>query len=372
MWKGNYVDTSSPTYYDDWTWYHNVSSFSALATNVANTDDPSQRAIANLRSKLSETKVNTLVTAAEMHKTVDLVAKTAKRLYESIKAIKRGDYLGLTQSLGLTSTTKQRRRFNKRYNAAKSRDAQEHVYDERSMTRQGTQTHMNDFVADTWLEYSYGWKPLLNDVYGHAQALAELEVKRSNKIYHVSGRAKTQSSKTVKTTVTTDKHPLVRTSNDAWWVEYGCAYKLQGGELNTFSQLGIDNPLEVAWELVPFSFVADWFIPIGSYLKNLTATVGLIFYTGYRSERRFVDTSNVITPNPTVNRGPGKTSYYSGAPLRQTYQSLTMSRTGLIDFPTPMLPGFQNPFGSGADYGLKRATSAIALLQSLFLRKASR
>jgi hypothetical protein len=25
----------------------------------------------------------------------------------------------------------------------------------------------------------------------------------------------------------------------------------------------------VAWELVPYSFVIDWFIPIGSYLDNL-------------------------------------------------------------------------------------------------------
>lgn len=32
---------------------------------------------------------------------------------------------------------------------------------------------------------------------------------------------------------------------------------------------GFDKPLGVAWEATPFSFVADWFFPIGDYLKNL-------------------------------------------------------------------------------------------------------
>jgi len=372
IWKSNYVDAASPTYYDDWTLYQNVSSFSALATNVAEADDPSQRAIANLRKQLSETKVNTLVTAAEMHKTADHLAKTAKRIYESVKALRRGDFMGFTSVLGLTSTTvKQRKRFNKRYKAAKSRDAQEHLYGESSTVRRyGTQSHVSDFAADTMLEYSYAWKPLLFDVYGHAQALAEIAYRKSHAIHHVTGRAKTQSVKTVKSTVAIEQHPITRTSNDARWVTYGCAYKLQGGELNTFSQLGIDNPLEVAWELVPGSFVADWFWPIGEYLKSLTATVGLIFYTGYKSERRFVDTQNVVTPNPAYVRGPGRISYYSGPPLKQSYQALSMTRSGLIDFPMTSLPEVRNPFGNGADYGLGKALNAIALLQSLFLRRA--
>lgn len=33
--------------------------------------------------------------------------------------------------------------------------------------------------------------------------------------------------------------------------------------------LGFTNPAAVLWEATPFSFVVDWFLPIGDYLKTL-------------------------------------------------------------------------------------------------------
>jgi len=32
---------------------------------------------------------------------------------------------------------------------------------------------------------------------------------------------------------------------------------------------GFNNPLSVLWETTPFSFVGDWFFPIGDYLQEL-------------------------------------------------------------------------------------------------------
>lgn len=34
-----------------------------------------------------------------------------------------------------------------------------------------------------------------------------------------------------------------------------------------YPRLGLKDPLSIAWELVPYSFVADWFIPIGAWLQ---------------------------------------------------------------------------------------------------------
>lgn len=39
------------------------------------------------------------------------------------------------------------------------------------------------------------------------------------------------------------------------------------GGLSIPQLLGLQDPELVAWELVPFSFVCDWFIPIGNYLQ---------------------------------------------------------------------------------------------------------
>jgi hypothetical protein len=368
-WYAKYVEP--PTYYDEWYWETNVLKVVGAPQIIAPADDPSQRAIAQLLKKLSDTKVNTLVTAAEMHKTADLIAKTATRLYDAYRAIKRGDFTGLTRSLDLTTPVGERKRFNKRYNKAKSLDAQEHKYSERGVTVVRSKTHVNEFIDKTWLEYSYGWKPLLHDVYGHAQALAETTVERANVVRHVKGRAKTQKSKTAYSVASPDPHPIKRVSNDTRWVEYGIAYRLQGGTLNTFSQFGIDNPLEVLWEVVPFSFVADWFIPIGDFIKSLTATTGLVFYTGYKSTRQLTDLRTEVAPCGTVKRAAaGAYATYSGATMVQTSQSLFIDRTWLSDFPTPMTPEFRNPFGKGDDYGLNKALSSVALLRSLFLRRA--
>jgi hypothetical protein len=49
--------------------------------------------------------------------------------------------------------------------------------------------------------------------------------------------------------------------------------------------LGLTNPLNVAWELVPFSFVVDWFIPIGSFFDGLVPPQGVSRVKGVSSYR---------------------------------------------------------------------------------------
>jgi len=45
--------------------------------------------------------------------------------------------------------------------------------------------------------------------------------------------------------------------------------------MSLINAFGLDNPLAIAWEVVPFSFVVDWFLPINRYLKNISALNGL-------------------------------------------------------------------------------------------------
>jgi hypothetical protein len=48
--------------------------------------------------------------------------------------------------------------------------------------------------------------------------------------------------------------------------------------------MGVVNPLSIAWEVIPFSFVVDWFIPVGQVLEACTATMGLSFVDSWTSE----------------------------------------------------------------------------------------
>jgi len=38
-------------------------------------------------------------------------------------------------------------------------------------------------------------------------------------------------------------------------------------------RISLGNPMELAWELIPFSFVVDWFLPIGNWISALDATL---------------------------------------------------------------------------------------------------
>ena len=63
------------------------------------------------------------------------------------------------------------------------------------------------------------------------------------------------------------------------YTTYGVRVKGEVGVINPnlylLQQLGLLNPASIAWELVPYSFVLDWFSNIGQVLGQFTAFAGL-------------------------------------------------------------------------------------------------
>jgi hypothetical protein len=124
--------------------------------------------------------------------------------------------------------------------------------------------------------------------------------------------------------------------------------------------------MEVAWEIIPFSFVADWFLPVGKFLSHLTATSGLVFVNGYKAIRN-------VSTEEIIYKGNGTTTVIGGLRYGPVIGGGTMSRfrmdqvrVKLDAFPAPQFPNFRDP-RDGKDGGIENALSAIALLQSLFL-----
>lgn len=353
------------------TYYYNAAVFpGSEPTVVLEAEDPYRSAVNDLLRHMTDSKTNTMVTAAEMHKTVNSVAKTATKLYTAIRALKHGDFLGFTTALGVTSESKGgKKRFDKKYAAARGRNL---ARDSRrySFNTTETATRLNSFWSETWLEYKYAWKPLLKDVFDHAKALAELNIAHQNVLRRASGKAKTSRAGTEGFDGGTGGFNWTKTSEVQRFAKVTVYYKLQNGQLNTFIQLGIDNPMEVAWELVPFSFVADWFIPVGEYLRNLTATNGLVFYAGVYSSR-YVAKCRLDTIANGRMQIAGLTKYGpttgSGSATREI---LKIYRSRMTEFPGPQYPPWGDPRDT-KDGGISRATSAIALLQSLFLKQKS-
>lgn len=113
-------------------------------------------------------------------------------------------------------------------------------------------------MSDAYLETTFGWGQMASDAYGAASAI---ERGLSGNGTFVSARA----------TEYTTKHPLG---------SRGFAKVTLGGTiyhpgLRALNQLGLNNPALIAWQNVPLSFVADWFIGLSDALAYMTWGAGL-------------------------------------------------------------------------------------------------
>lgn len=119
-------------------------------------------------------------------------------------------------------------------------------------------------MSERWLEYAYGWSPLLSDIYnildkGFGDIRSE-----------VSSRKTINNVSELKTTWY-GSNPWRQVTGSLFEVHsVTCKIKfsLPNSSLQPISNWGLDNPLELAWEALPYSFVIDWFIPIGDYLAQ--------------------------------------------------------------------------------------------------------
>jgi hypothetical protein len=145
--------------------------------------------------------------------------------------------------------------------------------------------------SDNWLEVRYAWTPLLGDIYDAAD-VAAMGLNRNE---HLNGMRTTS-----KHTGTWDKNELYWTTASAknqfaseqaggsyeQYETLEIAWSVTDKDYRADEALGLNNPALLAWELLPFSFVADWFLPIGRNLQQLTAFGGLKFHGGYHSKVR--------------------------------------------------------------------------------------
>lgn len=163
------------------------------------------------------------------------------------------------------------------------------------------------------MEYKYGWTPLLMEVKGAAEFLAQQHVTRPPRFkVHASERRdypKTQTTNFVPWGGTIANAQYVETlvATNTATVKIWC--ELTNPHLSAVQQLGLTNPALIAWELIPFSFVFDWFISVGDFLEASTALSGV-------HVRRAMQ-SNVVTYAysknvPSTSRVNGSYTYNNG------------------------------------------------------------
>lgn len=218
-----------------------------------------------------------------------------------------------------------------------------------------------DNVANYWLEFQYGWKPLLSDIHGAAEQIARSY--RDQVPYRFVGSAQcVKEAKDVfiqfaTSTVSGNKWSELADYSYLERSKFVIEAVVDNATLQALSQTGITNPLLLAWELVPYSFVVDWFIPVGNYLEQLTYAQGLTFKTGTESKRRVgvADTRLKVFSKAWPNMS------FDKSPTRHVLLT-SKTRSVLTSFPYQRLPSFQ------PHLGVERALSGISLINQLFGR----
>lgn len=205
-----------------------------------------------LYGKMSE-KASWAASAAEGRQSLNMIASRAIQLRQAFQAVRRAEFGRAARVLGLDHTPK-------RVSAKKQ-------------------------VSNNWLEFHFGWSPLVSDIY------TSVDILQNPKTDHrVSASAKSHG------TVTSGGYPAfppygrtARRSYAVYSVRSGFTYEVENHDLWLANKLGLVNPALVAWELVPFSFVVDWFIPVGDFLGSMSATWGTRVINGWTTEKSFYE-----------------------------------------------------------------------------------
>lgn len=272
-----------------------------LTTPVFDVESMKSRTLTAAWAKCQTSEIAALVTLAELEKTIQSLSSIFRRCYRIGKAIKKGRFGQLKGEL----TAKQ--------------------------------------LSDRWMEARYAIRPMIYDAKGILSALKKRAYtpRFTFRDRELSSDATTQSGTVTPTTI------LGSGSNDfvAYTKQVQRTVIVKSGVLAAVDEVtqasiwGLDQPFEALWELVPFSFVVDWFFNVGKTIAAWTPNPGLRPLASWTIVDDTITRTNHIT-------GSWTTWNVSGAnnPVFRVdagvYQEIIRSRYRLVNPALSVLPRF--------------------------------
>jgi hypothetical protein len=216
---------------------------SSLQVSLANS------AYAKFRSKVSD-RAELGVSFAEMNDAVSMVSRRAIQLAGFTRRILSRDFKGAAKALNLRNPPKK-------------------VVGNPRIT-----------LSQAWLEYWLGWAPAVGDIYSAIDVLqSDVPNKRVTAVVYSGPQSTviTESQGSNPSAVYPNLSYWDLQERHDWqaWLRYSAEVRVTNPNLWLANSLGLVNPLTVALELVPFSFVAEWFWNLGQVVASATDWVGL-------------------------------------------------------------------------------------------------
>lgn len=237
-------------------------------------------------------------------------------------------------------------------------------------------------AANLWLEMRYGWRPLLSDLHNSMQYFATKSIERSlmSRTFRASGKAK--RLRTIEDPYSSQKTIVEEAS---WFQHRYDLYPRFLSEPSSLDDLGLTNPFSIAWELVPFSFVADWFVNTGKVLESWTTFQRWEVKRGCQSRRSDVKVHNTDVPTwlgsevgcPGTGTVPGQYEFSAPATLKLEDRFCERNITGVLPSNIPLRLTSRNPFTAfgrrpdGTQIQNLRPVDAVALLHTIFTSRGN-
>nr|APG77226.1 hypothetical protein [Hubei levi-like virus 2] len=198
-----------------------------------------------------------------------------------------------------------------------------------------------DQVTSTLLAYRYGVAPLMSDIFKTAEILSKPFEDKPALVKRASVAWNGDST-------------IPTVSNIRWTGKESVTLKatvsVSNPNLLLANRLGLINPAVIIWDKIPWSFVIDWWLPVGSFFSNFTAMAGLnLTGASVTRERNWSSYYRVLAwPYVLVGNGTG-------------FGKVKVRTVGSLPIPSSV------PFGTGL--GIQRGQNAIALITQKLLRR---
>ena len=301
----------------------------SFPTSTFNTYWDAQKELKLLAKLLGKVKNHSLdlgVAMAEVDKLAGTIVGTVKTIAFAVNDLSRGNFAAAARRLGTSPPSA------KKVQKLRTLD-----------------------ISGRFLEMKYAWEPTINDAFETVQAFEAIS----------NGPRKTlfKASDFIGVSIPYDGN--YRRMDLRLKCQRSYTYELYE-ELSALRQVGLANPLSIVWERLPWSFVLDWFIPIGSYLE----LIGQIpFLKG-----RWMRTDVVeILPSlllPELTAGVAQYNRIAQPIPHVELSAFYMQRTVTSGPPSVPLPNFHKDGGLslGSPKPSKRLWNALALAHQIFFK----
>lgn len=203
-----------------------------------------------LRSQVKDSDINLAQSFAERKQTVNMFADYGKRVIKAYSSLRKGNVNGVFNALLGTG----------------------------NRPPKGWKRTIRDttgVASDSWLAYQYGIRPLISDLNG-----AVKEYYKVRAVAPIIRTFRTNASNDARAGGTTSglNPPSMSSTNAYQSARIKCYVEFEDSAQawdQSADRLGLTDPVLLAWELIPYSFVIDWFVNVGEFLSASGSIAGM-------------------------------------------------------------------------------------------------